>query len=135
MRYRKIGTALPLFSRLTSCRDTPKSHRAARECGDERQTTTCRMFALPKAIFRQPRQVHFLSQSRRKFLTSLGRSALVLPFTDVLALARPVSAPEQTQPEPKADAAKDIGVTFVDVARESGLNAKTIFGGEHKNKY
>ena len=93
------------------------------------------MFALPKAIFRQPRQVPFLSQSRRKFLTSLGRSALVLPFTDVLALARPVSAPEQTQPEPKADAAKDIGVTFVDVARESGLNAKTIFGGEHKNKY
>jgi len=93
------------------------------------------MFALPKAIFRQPRQVHFLSQSRRKFLTSLGCSALVLPFTDVLALARPVSAPEQTQPEPKADAAKDIGVTFVDVARESGLNAKTIFGGEHKNKY
>ncbi|HLH07727.1 MAG TPA: CRTAC1 family protein [Terriglobales bacterium] len=24
---------------------------------------------------------------------------------------------------------------FIDVARESGLNAKTIFGGEHKNKY
>jgi hypothetical protein len=26
-------------------------------------------------------------------------------------------------------------VSFVDVAQESGLNAKTIFGGEHKNKY
>jgi len=26
-------------------------------------------------------------------------------------------------------------VSFVNVARESGLNAKTIFGGEHKNKY
>jgi len=26
-------------------------------------------------------------------------------------------------------------VQFIDVARESGLNAKTIFGGEHKNKY
>jgi len=26
-------------------------------------------------------------------------------------------------------------VTFLNVARESGLNAKTIFGGEHKNKY
>ena len=30
---------------------------------------------------------------------------------------------------------KDIGVSFLNVARESGLNAKTIFGGEHKNKY
>jgi hypothetical protein len=29
----------------------------------------------------------------------------------------------------------DIGVSFVNVARESGLNRKTIFGGEHKNKY
>ena len=34
-----------------------------------------------------------------------------------------------------ADAPRDLGVQFVDVARESGLNAKTIFGGEHKNKY
>lgn len=30
---------------------------------------------------------------------------------------------------------KEIGVSFINVARESGLNAKTIFGGEHKNKY
>ena len=29
----------------------------------------------------------------------------------------------------------DLGVTFIDVAKEAGLNAKTIFGGEHKNKY
>lgn len=29
----------------------------------------------------------------------------------------------------------DLGVGFINVARESGLNAKTIFGGEHKNKY
>ncbi len=28
-----------------------------------------------------------------------------------------------------------LGVSFLNVARESGLNAKTIFGGEHKNKY
>jgi enediyne biosynthesis protein E4 len=31
--------------------------------------------------------------------------------------------------------ANSLGVSFVNVARESGLNAKTIFGGEHKNKY
>ncbi len=30
---------------------------------------------------------------------------------------------------------KEIGVSFINVARESGLNAKTIFGGEHTNKY
>jgi hypothetical protein len=29
----------------------------------------------------------------------------------------------------------DLGVSFLNVARESGLNVKTIFGGEHKNKY
>lgn len=29
----------------------------------------------------------------------------------------------------------DLGVTFLNVAREAGLNAKTTFGGEHKNKY
>jgi len=28
-----------------------------------------------------------------------------------------------------------LGVTFLDVAKQSGLNAKTIYGGEHKNKY
>ncbi|HMK20869.1 MAG TPA: CRTAC1 family protein [Terriglobales bacterium] len=29
----------------------------------------------------------------------------------------------------------DLGLTFVNVAKESGLNAKTIFGGAHKNKF
>ena len=29
----------------------------------------------------------------------------------------------------------DLGLTFVNVAKESGLNVKTIYGGEHKNKY
>src|SRR5471030_861303 len=28
-----------------------------------------------------------------------------------------------------------LGVRFVNVAREAGLNAKTIFGAERKNKY
>lgn len=29
----------------------------------------------------------------------------------------------------------DIGVSFLNIGKEAGLNAKTIFGGEHKNKY
>jgi len=28
-----------------------------------------------------------------------------------------------------------LGVRFVDVARQAGLNVKTIYGGEHRNKY
>ncbi len=41
------------------------------------------------------------------------------------------SASTIQQPAPAAD----LGITFLNVARESGLNAKTIYGGEHKNKY
>jgi hypothetical protein len=36
---------------------------------------------------------------------------------------------------PPKDQSVDLGISFLNVARESGLNAKTIFGGEHKNKY
>jgi len=47
---------------------------------------------------------------------------------------RPIFATAQTSPKP--DGVKpDLGVSFIDVAQQSGLNAKTIFGGEHKNKY
>jgi enediyne biosynthesis protein E4 len=82
-----------------------------------------------------------LFSSRRDFLKSLSRSALVLQLDGVLALARPGWwwAKSQTNQKgtsksssPQGD---DPGVTFRNVARESGLNAKTIFGGEHKNKY
>jgi hypothetical protein len=82
-------------------------------------------------ILRDLKQVGLLAPSRRKFLQSLSRSALVLAFSDVLSLARPVPAFGQEQ----APATSDLGVTFVDVAKEAGLNAVTIFGGEHKNKY
>jgi hypothetical protein len=62
---------------------------------------------------------------------------LVLPLEKVWALGKspfegalPV-APSAQSTKPEAD----LGVSFLDVARASGLNAKTIFGGEHKNKY
>jgi len=50
----------------------------------------------------------------------------------VLSLARPLPSFGQEAASPTDT---DLGATFVDVAREAGLNAKTIFGGEHKNKY
>jgi enediyne biosynthesis protein E4 len=81
----------------------------------------------------------FLHFSRRKFIQSLSRTAVVLPLEKVLALAvgRPltITTQEAKTPEQAAKAEKDLGVSFVDVAKEAGLNAKTIFGSEHKNKY
>ena len=74
--------------------------------------------------------------SRRVFLRSLSRSALVLSLESVLALVRPrwlAGSPRQNANPPKETA--DLGISFLNVARESGLNAKTVFGGEHKNKY
>ena len=53
-------------------------------------------------------------------------------------MARPkwLRAAPQNPASPKPDPlASDLGITFLNVARESGLNAKTIYGGEHKNKY
>jgi hypothetical protein len=83
-----------------------------------------------------------LFPSRRDFLKSLSRSALVLSFESVLALARPnwlrANSRLQQKPGPeKEDPSQnaELGVSFINVGRESGLNAKTIYGGEHKNKY
>ena len=78
--------------------------------------------------------------SRRLFLKSLSRSALVLSLDGVLSLVRPLRSrahalmqqgPAKAETPPSAD----LGIIFLNVARESGLNAKTIYGGEHKNKY
>ena len=80
-----------------------------------------------------------MSSSRRGFFKSLSRLALVLPLENVLALARPRwffgSAHAQNVTSSAKEQSTDPGVSFLNVARESGLNAKTIFGGEHKNKY
>ncbi len=94
--------------------------------------------------------------NRRRFLTSLSRSALVLPFSEVVLLGTPpwLRAPQSSQqqtmgsepvyeakpvqPPPGAAspiAGTPLGVSFVDVATQSGLNAKTIYGGEGYNKY
>jgi hypothetical protein len=58
----------------------------------------------------------------------------VLPLEGVLKLipgrtgrVAGVQAPEK--------GSQSIGATFVDVAKAAGLNAVTIYGGEHKNKY
>lgn len=62
----------------------------------------------------------------------------MLSLASVLDLARPKWLSAQQKPEPPKEPPPpnaDLGISFLNVAREAGLNAKTIFGGEHKNKY
>ena len=66
----------------------------------------------------------------------------MLQLESVLALARPRGSWPNSQSDQEADPPRnsgpqspDPGVSFLNVARESGLNVKTIFGGEQKNKY
>ena len=73
--------------------------------------------------------------SRRKFLRSLSRSAVVLSLENVLSLARPIRLHAISVPDEKDQKPTDLGVNFIDVGNEAGLNVETIFGGEHKNKY
>jgi hypothetical protein len=76
--------------------------------------------------------------SRRRFVQSLSRSALVLSLESVLGLALPRrlrASSDPFSPEPTAKPVANLGISFANVAREAGLNAKTTFGGEHKNKY
>ena len=98
-----------------------------------------------------------MSFTRRGFLKSLSRSALVLPLEEILRSAVPswARAEGQTQTKPTGSARQayeaparpapkgayspvtgtPLGVEFVDLAKQAGLNVKTIFGGEHRNKY
>jgi hypothetical protein len=46
--------------------------------------------------------------NRRKFIRSLSRTALVLPFADILALASPF----QQQPQPPKPLARRSGLTM-----------------------
>jgi len=89
--------------------------------------------------------------SRRGFLQSLSRTALVLTLEDVLSLSVPAqqAAPAtgsnsrptyNTKPRapktlPSPVTGTPLGFSFIDVAKQSGLNTKTIYGGEHKNRY
>jgi hypothetical protein len=70
---------------------------------------------------------------------SLSRSALVLPLENILSLAWPLKAraffqDSGAEPPAQASPSAPLGVNFVNVAKEAGLNTKAIFGGEHKHK-
>jgi hypothetical protein len=92
--------------------------------------------------------------NRRRFIKSLSRTALVLPFADILALAAPApqqegskkSTPQERSYDarpapPPAGGPKSpiegtpLGISFVDVAAQAGLTLETIYGGKFTNKY
>jgi hypothetical protein len=63
-----------------------------------------------------------------------------LSLEGVLGLVRPglgasTAAIQKADQKELNSLPSDLGVSFLNVARESGLNVKTFFGGEHKNKY
>ncbi len=89
--------------------------------------------------------------SRRRFIRSLSRTALVLPFADLalaasspqqqMKLPGPIERSYNAKPMPPPKGPKSpiegtpLGISFVDVVKQSGLAVKTIYGGEGKNKY
>ncbi len=80
--------------------------------------------------------------NRRGFLRSLSRTALVLPLADICALAQtPLERTydAKARPAPKGPRSPiegaPLGVSFVDVVKESGLAFKTTYGGERSNKF
>ena len=89
-------------------------------------------------------------RTRRNFLKSLSRTALVLSFHDVLSLAIPAqqagaaqgaarpayNAPARLAPKMSSPiAGTPLGYQYLDVAAASGLHAKTIYGDEHRNRF
>jgi hypothetical protein len=61
----------------------------------------------------------------------------VLSFDQIFGFTRSYAqtAGAQAPAESTKKETASLGVTFVDVGRQAGLNAKTIFGGVKKNKY
>jgi enediyne biosynthesis protein E4 len=96
--------------------------------------------------------------NRRHFISSLSRTALVLPLSDIVILAQsppqepqtPTGNPIKIGPQERTYDAKPappppgpkspiegtpLGVSFVDEVRGSGLNIETVYGGQGRNQY
>ncbi len=82
-------------------------------------------------------KVRVLPSTRRSFLESLCRSSFVLSLESIFSLILPARGfpRQQTDSSSGGVAGSPVGVSFINVAKESGLNVKFIYGGEHKNKY
>src|SRR5262249_55863513 len=61
--------------------------------------------------------------------------SLVLGFSLIFASVCSFVDFAEGQTETKSAASNSYGVTFTSIARSAGINHKTIYGDEHKNKY
>ena len=65
----------------------------------------------------------------------------MVSLENLLSALKPVfsgaveNVPNPSQKAAGGESAAPLGVSFVDIGKQAGLNAKTIYGGEHKNKY
>jgi enediyne biosynthesis protein E4 len=78
-----------------------------------------------------------LPSTRRSFVKSLCRTSFVLSLETIFsqAITGLGVRSQKTNDNSLGIAGISPGVNFVNTAKASGLNVKTIFGGEHKNKY
>ncbi|MGB7729157.1 MAG: CRTAC1 family protein [Candidatus Acidiferrum sp.] len=78
-----------------------------------------------------------MPSTRRSFVKSLCRTSLVLSLETILsqAITGLGIRSQKANDSPLGIEGTSPGVNFVNTAKAAGLNAKTIFGGEHKNKY
>src|SRR5262245_15683566 len=53
----------------------------------------------------------------------------------LVVIAVYVSLGAEIRQKPEIASQKNLGFTFTNIAREAGLNARTVFGGEHSNTY
>jgi enediyne biosynthesis protein E4 len=88
--------------------------------------------------------------NRRNFIRSLSRTGLVLPFADIVSLASPrqqqaqpiqsksigpqersyEAKPAPPPPGPKSPIeGTPLGISFVEVVKDAGLNVQTTYGG------
>jgi hypothetical protein len=69
----------------------------------------------------------------------LSRSALVVSLENLLTAICPAlgfgGGWQNAAPKTAPPSSTPLGVSFLNIGKEAGLNAKTIYGGEHKNKY
>lgn len=72
--------------------------------------------------------------TRRSFLQTLSRSALILSFDQILDIASPLPSAFTAYASPE-DKPVALDVNFIDIGKQAGFRTKTLFGGERKNKY
>src|SRR5215831_534561 len=76
------------------------------------------------------------SASRREFLSAMGRSALVLPFSSLVPGMSALQKETVPTRHKLANIPPAAGFSFTDISREAGLSgAVNVFGGVAKKQY